>query len=71
MEDEKPVTPPTNTGSGRSQDHNVVRLGRDIQVKIGQHLRTVYDEVVKEGVPDRLSDLLAELDKAVETHPKK
>lgn len=48
-------------GAGRD---NVVSLGRDIQVKIGQHLRTMYDEVVKQGVPDHLSDLLQRLDDA-------
>ncbi len=37
-------------------------LGRDIQVKIGQHLRTMYDEVVKQGVPDHFSTLLQQLD---------
>ncbi|HWL74348.1 MAG TPA: NepR family anti-sigma factor [Burkholderiaceae bacterium] len=41
---------------------NVVSLGRDIQVKIGQHLRTMYDEVVKQGVPDHLTSLLQQLD---------
>jgi Anti-sigma factor NepR len=40
----------------------VVSLGRDVQVKIGQHLRTMYDEVVKQGVPDHLNDLLQKLD---------
>jgi hypothetical protein len=43
-------------------DGKVVSLGRDVQVKIGQHLRTMYDEVVKQGVPDHLSDLLEKLD---------
>ena len=63
MEDDKPVTPQQNQERA-SQDGKVVSLGRDIQAKIGQHLRTVYDEVVKEGVPDRLNDLLARLDQA-------
>jgi len=45
-----------------SVDGKVVSLGRDVQVKIGQHLRTMYDEVVKQGVPDHLSDLLQKLD---------
>ena len=49
--------------AGSSQD-NVVSLGRDIQVKIGQHLRTMYDEVVKQGVPDHLSELLQRLDES-------
>jgi hypothetical protein len=47
-------------------DGKVVSLGRDVQVKIGQHLRTMYDEVVKQGVPDHLSDLLGKLDEAAE-----
>jgi hypothetical protein len=47
-------------------DGKVVSLGRDVQVKIGQHLRTMYDEVVKQGVPDHLNDLLGKLDQASE-----
>ena len=43
------------------QDGKVVSLGRDIQFKIGQHLRTMYDEIVKQGVPDQLNDLLQKL----------
>ena len=45
-------------------DGKIVSLGRDVQVKIGQHLRTMYDEVVKQGVPDHLSDLLQKLDRS-------
>ncbi|HVV78910.1 MAG TPA: NepR family anti-sigma factor [Pseudolabrys sp.] len=48
-------------------DGKVVSLGRDVQVKIGQHLRTMYDEVVKQGVPDHLSELLQKLDKTEKT----
>lgn len=39
------------------------KLGRDIQAKIGQQLRALYDEVVNQGVPDRFADLLNRLDK--------
>lgn len=39
------------------------RLDRDTQIKIGQQLRAMYDEVVKEGVPDRFVDVLRRLDK--------
>jgi hypothetical protein len=38
------------------------RLGRDVQAKIGGQLRALYDEVVKEGVPDRFVELLKRLD---------
>lgn len=39
-------------------------LGSDVQAKIGQHLRAMYDDVVRQGVPDRFMELLAKLDKA-------
>jgi hypothetical protein len=54
---------PARVKAGTSPD-NVVSLGRDIQVKIGQHLRTMYDEVVKQGVPDHLNELLQRLDES-------
>jgi hypothetical protein len=37
-------------------------LGREIQAKIGQQLRAMYDNVVEEGVPDRFTDLLRQID---------
>jgi hypothetical protein len=39
------------------------RLGREVQIKIGQQLRAMYDDVVKQGVPDRFTDLLQQIDK--------
>jgi hypothetical protein len=38
------------------------KLGRDVQARLGQQLRAMYDEVVNQGVPDRFSDLLNRLD---------
>ena len=38
-------------------------LDRDIQTKIGQQLRAVYDDIVDQGVPDRFVDLLRDLDR--------
>lgn len=38
------------------------RLGRDVQNKLGQQLRTAFDDVVSEGVPDRFNELLRRLD---------
>jgi hypothetical protein len=38
------------------------RLGRDVQSKIGQQLRAMYDGVVNEGVPDRFTEMLRRLD---------
>lgn len=36
-------------------------LGRDIQAKIGQQLRSYYDTLV-EPTPDRFADLLSQLE---------
>jgi len=38
------------------------RLGRDVQNKLGQQLRTAFDDVVSQGVPDRFNELLRRLD---------
>jgi hypothetical protein len=38
-------------------------LGRDVQSKIGQQLRAMYDDVVSQGIPDRFVELLDRLDK--------
>jgi hypothetical protein len=56
----------TTASDSRIVDTKVVRLGRDVQAKIGQHLRTMYDEVVKQGVPDQFSALLRKLDNSDE-----
>jgi len=38
------------------------KLGRDVQARLGQQLRAMYDEVVNQGVPDRFSELINRLD---------
>ncbi len=38
-------------------------LGREIQAKIGLQLRTLYNDIVSEGVPDRFVNLLDQLAK--------
>ncbi len=42
---------------------NASGLNREIQAKIGQQLRAIYDDVVQEGVPDRFAELLQQLDR--------
>jgi hypothetical protein len=39
-------------------------LDRQVQAKIGQQLRAMYDDVVDQGVPDRFAELLKKLDGA-------
>jgi hypothetical protein len=52
------------SGSGVKIDGNApAKLNRDIQAKLGDQLRQMYNDVVGEGVPDRFADLLAELDR--------
>jgi len=38
------------------------RLGAEIQRKIGHQLRSMYTDVVNEGVPDRFAELIKRLD---------
>jgi hypothetical protein len=40
------------------------KLSREIQAKLGQQLRAVYDDVVNQGVPDRFAALLEQLEKS-------
>jgi hypothetical protein len=49
--------------AGSTQGKTEAKLGRDIQAKIGQQLRALYDDVVNQGVPDRFANLLNRLDK--------
>ena len=51
----------------RMKSPSTARLGRDVQSKIGQQLRSMYDDVVKEGVPDRFKDMLRQLDNPDDT----
>ena len=62
-EDDKPGRPaPMQTEVTQKKTRG--RLGRDVQSKIGQQLRSMYDDVVSEGVPDRFSEMLRQLDEA-------
>jgi Anti-sigma factor NepR len=44
-----------------TQPKREVRLGREVQARIGQQLRAMYDEVIKEGVPQHIGDLVRRL----------
>src|SRR6266576_1802400 len=43
------------------------RLSREDQRRLGDILQRVYDEVVKQGVPDRFKNLLQELDEGADS----
>jgi hypothetical protein len=64
MKDEKPArreSPPMNNNTEWDAMHDAT-LGSEIQSKIGEQLRAMYDDVVSQGVPDRFADLLKRLD---------
>jgi hypothetical protein len=46
------------------------KLGRDVQARLGQQLRAMYDDVLNQGVPDRFTDLLNRLDTSGSTKDK-
>ena len=73
MKERKPLSPekpPTSADPSGSENlmhtsmnpkKNEVRLGRDAQIRIGHQLRSLYDDVVNEGVPDHIADLVRKL----------
>lgn len=57
---QKPMeTPATRTKKAEAKP---AKLGREVQARLGQQLRAMYDDVLNQGVPDRFSDLIKQLD---------
>jgi hypothetical protein len=63
VEHEKPIVP------GGTADVTLATVHVDVQRLIGDHLRAVYDEVVKEPVPERFVKLLEELERKRAARP--
>ena len=61
-EDDKPGRPGQMQTEVTQRNKPRGRLGRDVQGKIGQQLRAMYDDVVSAGVPDRFVEMLQKLD---------
>jgi hypothetical protein len=51
--------PPTSKPAGAGKQGG---LNAEIQSRIGHQLRAMYDDVVKQGVPDRFAELIRQLD---------
>ena len=55
-----------NTRGSAGQDMKEAKkqggLNAEIQSRIGHQLRAMYDDVVRQGVPDRFADLIRRLD---------
>lgn len=67
MNDRKPVgqQKPMETAATRNKRLNAekpAKLSREVQARLGQQLRAMYDDVVSQGVPDRFNDLLNRID---------
>jgi hypothetical protein len=56
------------TSDAEAQPTKAAKLGPDLQAHIGRQLRSLYDEVLKEPVPDRLRDLLQQLERKPPGH---
>lgn len=74
MNERKPVghQNPMEAAATRSKKLNVkpAKLGRDVQARLGQQLRAMYDEVVNQGVPDRFNDLIDRLESSAKKDPQ-
>ncbi len=58
---EKPETKNSMTRPATSHHKPEARLGREVQARIGQQLRAMYNDVVNQGVPDHIADLVRRL----------
>lgn len=57
---QKPMeTPATRT---KRPEAKPAKLGREVQARLGQQLRAMYDDVLNQGVPDRFADLIKRID---------
>lgn len=54
--------PVTASPSNPAADGESARLGRDLQTHIGDRLRSIYNAVLLEPIPDRFRALLDELE---------
>ncbi len=66
MNERKPVgqQKPMETAANTSKKTNGKpgKLGREVQARLGQQLRAMYDDVVNQGVPERFTALLNRLE---------
>lgn len=65
MNERKPVgqeNPIDPAGVRKKTGGKPAKLGRDVQARLGQQLRAMYDDVVNQGVPDRFTEMLTRLD---------
>jgi hypothetical protein len=62
--------PGSSMSEGGARSTSNGSLDKETQTKIGQQLRAMYDDVVRQGVPDRFADLLKRLERSEDEEPK-
>ena len=65
MNEQKPVgqqNPIESAANRKRTGAKPAKLGRDVQARLGQQLRAMYDDVVNQGVPDRFTEILHRLE---------
>ena len=74
MNERKPVGQQNSMEATAARNKKVsakpAKLGRDVQARLGQQLRAMYDDVVNQGVPDRFNDLINRLDGSGKKDPQ-
>jgi len=62
MNERKPAGPKPMESAQSNRDKKdegkPAKLSREVQARLGQQLRAMYDDVVNQGVPDRFNDLI-------------
>jgi len=64
MNERKPARqqkPMETTATRKKNNTKPAKLSREVQARLGQQLRAMYDDVVSQGVPDRFVELLNRL----------
>jgi hypothetical protein len=65
MSERKPVgqQKPMDAAETRNRKNTSkpAKLSREVQARLGQQLRSMYDDVVNQGVPDRFTALLNQI----------
>lgn len=64
----EPVLPAgeaSQSGAGRPRGEPAPRMKPQVQEHIGRQLRAVYDDVLKQPLPDRFRELMDKLDQKI------
>jgi hypothetical protein len=62
MKDLKPQGVQQDAAANSTRERRPGGLNSEIQARIGHQLRAMYDDVVRQGVPDRFAELIRKLD---------